>query len=284
MPGVDWLQPVNWSDPLTRGLVSWWMVGENPYFGGGTWRDLCNRNHGTLTNMDPATDWLGPQGRPGGFGCLDFDGSNDKVVVANNSNIIFGTGDFTIAAWAYLSSAYDVASFPQICGKGDTGANEWMFGTSISGTNVSLRFYGNVGAITAVTGTDTFLRDEWAFCVASRKSGSITVTIFTSAGISTATDATASDDLSTTKDLEIGFADATSGRRWNGKLDSIAMWNGRGLSDQETLQLYEDSRLFHPRMLNWQRRRVFAVDAGGGGGGGANVPQKFMHYQKMRAA
>ncbi len=33
-------------------------------------RDLMQRNHGTLTNMDPSTDWVGSN-RPGGWGAFD---------------------------------------------------------------------------------------------------------------------------------------------------------------------------------------------------------------------
>ena len=59
---------------LWDGLVGAWM----PSLGvtGETLRDVSgNGNHGTLTNMDPASDWVGTSK---GL-ALDFDGSNDYV-------------------------------------------------------------------------------------------------------------------------------------------------------------------------------------------------------------
>lgn len=67
-------RPVNWSAPLNRGLVSWWRVVRNSGWRGGlTWRDLCRRNHGTLTG---GPLWTGP-GDASAAGALFFDGSDD---------------------------------------------------------------------------------------------------------------------------------------------------------------------------------------------------------------
>jgi len=53
-----------------------------------------NNNNGTLTNMDPATDWV--DGKPGK--ALDFDGSNDYVDCGNVLNFE-RTDPFSIMAW-----------------------------------------------------------------------------------------------------------------------------------------------------------------------------------------
>lgn len=77
---------------LRRGLVGAWV----PSLGvtGGTLRDVSGRgNHGTLTNMDPATDWK----VSGGGWCLDFDGSNDNVVGAAQS--LSGLSVLTVCVW-----------------------------------------------------------------------------------------------------------------------------------------------------------------------------------------
>ena len=58
------------------------------------------RNNGTLTNMDPGTDWVGGQR---GW-ALDFDGSNDYVDLANPSSLNI-TGELTISAWVYVRGA-----------------------------------------------------------------------------------------------------------------------------------------------------------------------------------
>ena len=67
---------------LWKGLAGAWV----PAMGvtGGTLRDISgNKNHGTLTNMDPATDWVvGEKGL-----ALDFDGSDDYIEIANSPSI-----------------------------------------------------------------------------------------------------------------------------------------------------------------------------------------------------
>lgn len=50
-------------------------------------------NWGTLTSMDPATDWVVSRG---GY-ALDFDGANDRVVTG--STYASGTGAFSVAFW-----------------------------------------------------------------------------------------------------------------------------------------------------------------------------------------
>ena len=60
-------------NPLAQGLVGFWAMTEGS---GEIVHDLSGRNnHGTLTNMDPAADWVGSQS---GW-ALDFDGSDDIV-------------------------------------------------------------------------------------------------------------------------------------------------------------------------------------------------------------
>lgn len=75
---------------LLKGLVGAWC----PSLGitGGILRDVSGRNnHGALTNMDPATDWV----IDGGKGALDFDGVNDYVEV---QQVNLATS-FTISFW-----------------------------------------------------------------------------------------------------------------------------------------------------------------------------------------
>ena len=68
---------INWNHAATHGLVAWWKVLPQ-FWGGNTFRDLLNRNHGTLTNMDAASDWTGKHGL-GGYGSIDLSGSNNYI-------------------------------------------------------------------------------------------------------------------------------------------------------------------------------------------------------------
>ena len=98
---VDWANPLS-EDPLNDGLVAWYLGGGLGW-GSNKWFDISRYgNHGTLTNMDPATDWVG-NSRPGGYGALDFDGTNDYVQMGNAAALDFdGTTPFSGSAWVYM--------------------------------------------------------------------------------------------------------------------------------------------------------------------------------------
>ena len=83
---------------LWRGLVGAWSPCLSPR-GGTVLRDLSGRgNHGTLTNMDPETDWV----TRGGKQALDFDGSNDIVIAsARSAQASVESGIWTLSTWIY---------------------------------------------------------------------------------------------------------------------------------------------------------------------------------------
>ena len=86
---------------LWQGLVGAWSPCLSPP-GGTILRDLSGRgNHGTLTNMDPATDWV----LSGGRSALDFDGSNDYVSLPINGMSVASGRVFTVSAWVSTSSS-----------------------------------------------------------------------------------------------------------------------------------------------------------------------------------
>jgi hypothetical protein len=88
---------VNGKIPVAAWIPSLDTVGN----GTSTLRDLVGTNHGTLTNMDAATDWVADTGA-GGVRALDFDGSNDTIVVPRNMG---GITVFTFSCWASSSSS-----------------------------------------------------------------------------------------------------------------------------------------------------------------------------------
>lgn len=93
---------------LSDGLVGYWSA----WLGSSGYRllDRTGRgNHGTLTNMDAGTDWVGAtiQGRSGY--ALDFDNTNDVVSVPHLSYL--DSGHFTISCWYFTPT---VSGFNQI--------------------------------------------------------------------------------------------------------------------------------------------------------------------------
>ena len=82
---------------LADGLVGYW----SPWLGSSGYRLLGRTgrgNHGTLTNMDAGTDWVGATVRGRSGYALDFDGSNDYVSFGNPSVVTSGR-PLLVATW-----------------------------------------------------------------------------------------------------------------------------------------------------------------------------------------
>lgn len=81
---------------LHRGCVRLWSPCLGP--SGLTLRDWSGfQANGSLTNMDPLTDWVISRGRY----CLDFDGTNDSVTTTRNSALTV-SNDLTVEFWIVM--------------------------------------------------------------------------------------------------------------------------------------------------------------------------------------
>lgn len=211
------------------GLVGAWF----PSLGttGQTLRDVSGwHNHGVLTNMDPATGWVvGEKGW-----ALRLDDANDELVaVADAPNLRFGTGDFTLTAWARLT-AFNTG-IPTVLGKGDTGAGEWMWNLGV-GFNGRNRFYGDGASINAQSATTPTVLGEWTFASVTRV-GSL-LTLYSNCQ-PVATDSSAGADLNSSKPLQIGCGDSSVNRHWTGDIGPLTI-HRRALSRSELLRMYVD--------------------------------------------
>lgn len=152
---IDWTCPVDWSHPLNRGLLGWWLaVPTSPTgWGGVTWRDLTRRNHGALASMDPPNDWSGAKGRQGGWGSLDFDGTNDTVQVPS-----FDQDYLTAVAWVYKHSN---SGLDAICARDSGGgaSRHWYMATS--GADLNCALWNTGGSVTNPTATVTLSTGVW---------------------------------------------------------------------------------------------------------------------------
>lgn len=80
----------------TDGLVGHWKLDESS--GASTAADSSgNGNNGTLTNMDPATDWVAGEID----NALDFDGTNDYVTMGNILTSEITALPVSVSAWVY---------------------------------------------------------------------------------------------------------------------------------------------------------------------------------------
>jgi hypothetical protein len=112
---------------LWDGLVGAWM----PSLGvtGETLRDVSgNGNHGTLTNMDAATDWVATSK---GL-ALDYERSSNQYVYAPDKNIYNAGNYFTASLWVY----------PQYFHRNNTAL--FQYGNAEENITWRLKFRGNV--------------------------------------------------------------------------------------------------------------------------------------------
>lgn len=245
--------PVEWGHPLNQGLVSWWM--SLPALPRGLrWHDLTRRNHGTLTN---GPTWQGARGRPGGWGALSFDGSDDYVDSAYQPTL---TACTLSVYWMYTGNP---ASYPNIFGW-PVGSSGPTYGLSLMQAGPSGNyFYGelktssigvsvNVGAITGWT----LLTLTW--------DGS-TLAIYAN-GRLVESAAAANGAFTPTRPLYSAVrVDGGTVNFGPGLADDYRAYL-RALSATDVAALYAESRAGYPGCLRRVRRAAWSVPAAPGGG------------------
>lgn len=255
---IDWRNPIA-NHPLNRGLVSWWLAG--PAQRRSTvLRDLCGRNHGTLTNMDPLTDWVSGGGRPGGFGSLDFDATNDHV---NCGTTLPFLSTLTVSAWLKYSSINDTHGYP-IEHVADA-SNCWMIHVVAGGATANLAFKIKVGGVetkNAIAGAATL--NTWEHWTCTAVSGG-SLAIYKN-GVAQSLGVDGNGSFTSTARLDLGGGSHSTNTQYGGQLDDARIYN-RALSAGEVWQLYADSRRCCLNTLNRLRRgsasRRYVFEDGG---------------------
>jgi hypothetical protein len=261
--GIVTGQPINWAHPLNRGLVSWWLTLPGAYGRAFKWFDLCNRNHGTLTNMDPGTDWVGPQGRRGGWGALSFDGTDDSVQMPQ-STILKPTTAITAAAWVRAADVHDTQ--PVLT---------WD-GGSVDAYRLQLKDAGGVDSVTFLIGTTAatktytagtkFLNGTWYHLVGTYDGANVRIYVDGIEEASTALTGNITYNPFGDQRVYIGSSNTVSSFR-KGLIDDVRIYN-RALSAGDVAWLYQLSQQYYPGLLNripsWKYAEQAAVAAVGG--------------------
>ena len=137
---------------LRQGLVGAWCPSVQRCGSGFTLPDLSGYgNHGTLTNMDPGTDWVAS----GSGLALDFDGSNDYVTTGLSFS---GASKLIISAWIFRPSS--TSNFYVGCGAGGSSgprANLYINGSTyfLTADKIGNASYGSVSC--SLTGWNHFV-------------------------------------------------------------------------------------------------------------------------------
>jgi len=215
-----------------NGLVGYWSMDDGF---GSTTTDFSGRgNHGALTNMT-AEDWVtGKRGK-----ALDFDGSNDYVLITNTSSTEL-TADFTISAWIYPTSLYHT-NYPTIISKRNSGNfdnMDWELFYYAS-PNADIEFwFGGAGSVTLASGIRPPV-NQWSMITVTRSGSSFTFYnngVFASSGNSGVA-------MPEGDNIRIGSLEAalTLEDYFAGKIDEVRLYN-RALSADEIRSLYQIGR------------------------------------------
>lgn len=242
---VNWQNPINWNHPLNKGTVAWWL--NVPHWSGGTvWRDLGNRIHGTLTSMDPATDWA-KGSRIGGWGELDFDATNDYIDVGGTDEMYFGNDDYCLSGWVNIGAT---GAHRGLLAKASTTTPVWFFHIRTTGT---IRFQykkdNNQNFRVETNGSTTVPDNTWTHILGQRTgtSGEIYIDGILQSITTQGTFGTMKVLASTT---EIARRTQTAAQHFLlGRLDDVRAWR-RSFSETEVADIYQLSLQYYPGLLN----------------------------------
>lgn len=247
---------------LWRGLVGAWPLQEP---GGLTAFDVSGyHNHGTLTNMDAATDHVvTPMGR-----ALDFDGTSDYVQIGRPACLDLGSAaPITLAAWVNSranNSYYILTSQPEASPYQGHG---FLYGGGASNRRPVLSIRGSTSDIYIIIQLNaaSALVLNTLYHVVVTYDGSLTkegLNLFVN-GVNqsdvTRSSAGVMDAVTYTKPWRIGTDAHTTPTAWfNGLIGQPAIWN-RVLAPSEIRSLYTD-----PWGMYRLRRRVQVRGAAAG--------------------
>jgi hypothetical protein len=195
-----------------------------------------NRVVGTLTN--------GPTYSSANGGSIVFNGTSSYITLGTNSNLNFGTGDFTIDCWYNLSATTpnDQGILNDIAGTFSSGSVLFKARQNSSGGKVSLQAYdfSSVGG-RIVTSSTTIAASTWYNATITRIGNSFTLYI-NGRSESTGTFA-GSMNFNNNNGTYIGYSilDAANGYL-NGRIPNIKIYKGKGLTSTEVLQNYNATK------------------------------------------
>jgi hypothetical protein len=214
---------------LRQGLVGAWC----PSLGASGFR-LIDRsgygNHGTLTNMDPGTDWV----VSGGKGALDFDGTDD-IVTAMALRPSF---PMSVSWWAKYNSVINESSAVQF--KTASGI-DYVFTVLSFGDNKTYFFTDSVNEsnnVSILTSARPSVTGWINICVVF--SSSTSVRVYWNGAVLLSTTVSGVGSITPTG-LQIGRRTGAATGSVNGALDDIRIYN-RALSPTEIQLLYTGGR------------------------------------------
>jgi formylglycine-generating enzyme required for sulfatase activity len=222
---------------VTDGLVLWLDAGITSSYptSGTTWTDLSgNKNNGTLTN--------GPTYNNSNGGNIVFDGVNDFVILPPNTFGDIGSQDFSVEFWIIKTgtNSNDYARIFQPVDGDIYGAVSISFLTTTSNAiNCLATTNGtawNIGDPLIAYGT--LVNGVYNHCVFTRLNNVFTFYTNTVSTIVATNNSALYYNASSTTPVIGGQSSASFPRAVNGRIASLKLYKGKGLSASEVLQNY----------------------------------------------
>jgi hypothetical protein len=195
-------------------------------------------NHGTLTNMDAASDWVTSKVRNTTGRVLDFDGVNDYVGLPDSPNLRI-TGSITVSCWFRRTATQQNRG---LIGKYDATNNQraWALGTQNSIGGAGLFFTAQSTGASFDTNQQAIYTTEIGngtnHAIGRLVAGSPCELWLNGALVATATAAT-NAIFANTAPLEIGRYNQSATNAFAGQIAEIAIWN-RAITPSEIKTLY----------------------------------------------
>lgn len=242
---------------LWDGLVGAWCPSvQNP--SGNTLYDLSGRNnHGTLTNMDPANDWV----RGNGYGAIDLDGTNDHISIPGFQQI-FGP-NIGLSAWFLNRGNY--TSYSALIDAGTSPSTRQFsvfFGGSATNLYMAFRTFGGSEA----TISTTLQLNVWTHLFVSVQVG-IGVRVFVNGrDVANLSPPGFIGSSYSNYEIQIGGNPSTAGARFNGLVDDFIFYNKsfqpadiRLLASQRGIAFTPKRRSIFRQLTNRLRSSRFAA-------------------------
>lgn len=202
--------------------------------------DRSGRNqNGTLTNMDPATDWVAS----GSGLALDFDGSNDGVNGTTNTTVTIYP--FTIAGWANVTAI--PATNGSLISLGISNSQYFSIGFVNVSSTLRAAIIGRNTAFTQNNTTTAYSLGSWIH-LAGVFDSATSRRLYVN-GVRVLTGTTSVTELTTGNGFRIGSQFAT--QYLNALIDDCIIWN-RGLTDGEIWKVFVNGRGDGLRSSKWR--------------------------------
>lgn len=223
---------------------------------GNKWYDLLGLNNGALTNMSTGSGWAGTT-RPGGFGHLVFDGTNDYVSLGNPLGLSnLQSSALTISVWIYTTTV--AVGTKGVIYDRNSAATTCMIGLEINRTAAKVSI--NCNETIVYTGSTSLVVNTWQMITIVR-SGSAGAWNY--AGyINGLADTTSSNahNSDASSGFSIGRPGQFNGQYFTGNIDSPRIMS-RALSASEVWNLYIEELTGYPTTLNRIASVFYSISA-----------------------